>query len=69
MKLVLGGVTVIEAKEPFDDLGSGSYLMYPWVNRLEKPQAPYSPQFIDGNGLPLHGIVVNTPMSISSIKK
>lgn len=36
VKLVLNGILVIEALPPFEGLGSGSYLMYPWVNRLEK---------------------------------
>lgn len=39
--------------------------MYPWVNRLQKEQSLYQPVFKDGNGLPLHGVAVNTPVNIS----
>lgn len=34
IKLVLGGVSVIEGLQQYTELGSGSYLMYPWVNRI-----------------------------------
>ena len=43
MKLVLGGVTVIQAQKPFEGTGSGSFLMYPWVNRIAEEQLPYKP--------------------------
>jgi hypothetical protein len=42
--------------------------MYPWVNRLEKPQPPYEPQFTDAKGLPLHGMVVNALENALSTK-
>lgn len=51
--LKLDGVTVIKAQPSYSFLASGSYLMYPWVNRLEKYDKK---EFVDGAGLPLHGL-------------
>lgn len=60
---------MIEGLEPYYDLGSGNYLMYPWVSRLEKEQAPYStPIFKDGNGIAIHGMALNLPMKLSVTK-
>ena len=53
MLLKLDGITVIKALPDGGFLGSGSYLMYPWVNRLEKY---HKKEFEDGAGLPLHGL-------------
>lgn len=53
MLLKLDGVTVIQADPTGSFLGSGSYLMYPWVNRVEKY---HKKEFEDGAGLPLHGL-------------
>ena len=69
MKLVLNGLIVIQAQQPYEQLGSGSYLMYPWVNRLEERHALYTPVFYDGAGLPLHGLVVNTKNSLQNFKE
>ena len=38
LELILDGVTVIKADEGPEHLGSGSYLMFPWVNRLSKDE-------------------------------
>lgn len=43
--------------------------MYPWVNRLEEPEPNLPPQNYDGNGLPLHGMVVNRKRKIKKDEK
>jgi hypothetical protein len=41
-------------------LGSGSYLMYPWVNRIEENPFPgIKPPYHDQNGTALHGFYVD----------
>lgn len=48
-----------------EGLGSGCYLMYPWVNRIEKmPWADIEPSYTDGNQLPLHGMFVDEPRTV-----
>jgi len=57
-----------------DYLCGGSYLMFPWVGRLEKPEITLEdgtilkvdPVFKDGNGLPLHALVANKPRKVLS---
>ncbi|GBF42463.1 epimerase [Leptospira ellinghausenii] len=59
-----------KAPDPF--FASGSFLMFPWVNRLEpNPWArePFYPSIhwlTDGNGIPLHGLFHNLPRTILS---
>jgi len=54
-----------KAPDPF--FASGSFLMFPWVNRLEPnpwardPFYPSTHWLTDGNGLPLHGLYHNLP--------
>lgn len=54
-------------KSPDPFFASGSFLMFPWVNRLEpNPWArePFYPSvnwLTDGNGIPLHGLYHNLP--------
>jgi len=60
--LKLDGVTVIKALPTGKFLGSGSYLMYPWVNRLEKY---HKKAFEDAEGLPLHGLYASTKRSLA----
>ncbi|MCG6139734.1 aldose 1-epimerase [Leptospira mtsangambouensis] len=53
------------APDPF--FASGSFLMFPWVNRLEpnpwarEPFYPSTHWLTDGNGIPLHGLYHNLP--------
>ena len=61
---MLEGETVIQAQQPFADMGSGSFLMYPWVNRIEEAQPNLPPENYDGNGFPIHGMMVNTKKKI-----
>ncbi|TGK46915.1 aldose 1-epimerase [Leptospira bouyouniensis] len=57
-----------KAPDPF--FASGSFLMFPWVNRLEpNPWArdPFYPSvhwLTDGNGIPLHGLFHNLPRTV-----
>lgn len=54
-----------KAPDPF--FASGSFLMFPWVNRLEpnpwarEPFYPSTHWLTDGNGIPLHGLYHNLP--------
>lgn len=41
VELVLNGHRVIHAKEPYDDTGSGNFLMFPWISKA--PENPYRP--------------------------
>ena len=43
--------------------------MYPWVNRLEEPHPTIKEEFKDGNGLVIHGIMVNAKKNIKEIEK
>ncbi|KAM3129925.1 hypothetical protein pb186bvf_017927 [Paramecium bursaria] len=43
-------------------LGSGSYLLFPWVNRISESEFP--PQFTDGNDIPLHGLYASAERKI-----
>jgi hypothetical protein len=43
--------------------------MYPWVNRLEQPNPLYPPEQYDGNGLAIHGVVVNPENNIQIEKE
>ncbi len=63
--LALDGVTVIDDKNRTSDafVASGSYLMYPWVNRLDKY---HKTEFKDGAGLPLHGLYCSAPRRLAS---
>jgi hypothetical protein len=51
--LRLEKVKVIDGGRPGGFTASGSYLMYPWVNRLEEY---HKAENKDGAGLPLHGL-------------
>jgi len=45
-----------------DFLGDGSYLMFPWVNRIRDQNIDnfmVESIFKDGNGIPLHGLYAN----------
>jgi hypothetical protein len=67
VELKLQGSTVIEGKE--EGTGNGCYLMYPWVNRVEKvPYPGVYPQYTDGNGIPLHGLYVDDPRKADIFK-
>ena len=54
---------------------SGSFLMFPWVNRLENNKVQlkdnqiyeFQPDFLDGNNLPLHGIFASKSRIIEKI--
>ncbi|XDD43635.1 aldose 1-epimerase [Leptospira sp. WS60.C2] len=65
---VISVVAGHKAPDPF--FASGSFLMFPWVNRLEpNPWArePFYPSvhwLTDGNGIPLHGLFHNLPRII-----
>lgn len=64
VRLHLAGKTVLQQTE--EGLGSGSYLMFPWVNRVEKnPFLPVQGDYFDGNGLPLHGLYVDDQRDIT----
>lgn len=70
--VTLGGNTVLTQNE--DGLGAGNYLMYPWVNRVEKNPFTIESEYKDGNNIPLHGLFVNNnreitvkPLSANSI--
>lgn len=71
--LKTGKTHVVISDSTGDDnhLGGGSYLMYPWVNRLRSTEIKLKddkltvePKFKDGNGLPLHGLFANTPRKV-----
>ncbi|MCW7493859.1 aldose 1-epimerase [Leptospira soteropolitanensis] len=57
-----------KAPDPF--FASGSFLMFPWVNRLEpnpwarEPFYPSTHWLTDGNGIPLHGLFHNLPRQL-----
>ncbi|MDF3818312.1 aldose 1-epimerase [Leptospira sp. 96542] len=57
-----------KAPDPF--FASGSFLMFPWVNRLEpnpwarEPFYPSTHWLTDGNGISLHGLYHNLPRFI-----
>jgi len=61
-------------KSPDPFFASGSFLMFPWVNRLEpNPWArePFYPSIhwlTDGNGIPLHGLYHNLPRTLAREK-
>ena len=61
--VTLGGKTVLTQNE--DGLGAGSYLMYPWVNRVEQNPFPIQSEYKDGNNIPLHGLFVNDKREIA----
>lgn len=61
-------VSVVSGHKPPDPFfASGSFLMFPWVNRLEpnpwarEPFYPSTHWLTDGNGIPLHGLYHNLP--------
>ena len=58
-ELKLDGNIIISSREPLNATSSDCYLMYPWVNRLEKPHPNMTEEFKDGNGYAIHGILVN----------
>jgi hypothetical protein len=64
--LTLGGKKIIQFIENEGFLGSGSYLMFPWVNRIV--ESPYSKifehQFADSKGYPLHGLYANAKREV-----
>jgi galactose mutarotase-like enzyme len=63
LEVRLGGRIVLRGDR--ETLGSGCYLMYPWVNRIEKmPWADIEPSFTDDNKLPLHGMFVNEARTV-----
>lgn len=60
IELVLAGRLII--KGDAEDTGSGNFLLYPWVNRIEKsPFEDMDIPYKDAQGLPLHGFYVNEP--------
>jgi len=77
-KLVLTDPKTKKAHTIVDDptgddfhLGGGSYLMFPWVNRLRSHEIhlkdktlPLEAQFKDGNGTILHGLYARTPRKV-----
>ncbi len=63
-RLHLAGKTVLLQTD--EGTGSGCFLMFPWVNRVEtNPFLPVSSEYYDGNGLPLHGLYVNDQRDIT----
>lgn len=62
VELRLEGKTIITGEK--SGLGNSCYLMYPWVNRIGK--VPYQTEnpYNDGNGIPLHGLYVDSPRNI-----
>lgn len=63
---------IVEENKIADEfLGSGSYLMYPWVNRLSKDSFTFDgrdytiePVYRDNNGYSLHGFYASTPRKV-----
>jgi hypothetical protein len=66
IELHLAGKTVLV--ETDKGTGSGCFLMYPWVNRVEEnPFLPVQSEYFDGNGLPIHGLYVNDKRDITML--
>jgi hypothetical protein len=63
IELRLAGRVIIKGE--YNGLGNADYLMFPWVNRIEK--VPYQAEhpYTDGNGLPIHGLYVDSPRNIT----
>ena len=64
LELKLAGKKIIKGE--LHGLGNSSYLMFPWVNRIEtvpflNVQHPYT----DSNGLPIHGLYVDSPRNVT----
>lgn len=60
IELKLAGKQIIKGK--YHGLDNSSYLMFPWVNRIEKvPYPNIEHPYKDGNGLPIHGLYVDSP--------
>ncbi len=64
-------ISIISGHKPPDPFfASGSFLMFPWVNRLEPnpwardPFYPSTHWLTDANGIPLHGLFHNLPRTI-----
>jgi len=64
-------ISVVSGHKPPDPFfASGSFLMFPWVNRLEPnpwARTPFYPSthwLTDGNGIPLHGLYHNLPREL-----
>lgn len=63
IELRLAGKTIIKGE--YNGLGNSDYLMYPWVNRIEKVPYQVEHPYNDGNGIPIHGLYVDSPRNIS----
>ena len=57
-ELVLAGHLVIKADEDRRDLGSGIFLMFPWISKV--PQSPYDNTLTNQ----YHGFVMNTKREV-----
>jgi aldose 1-epimerase len=69
-------LSVVSGHKPPDPFfASGSFLMFPWVNRLEpnpwarEPFYPSTHWLTDGNGIPLHGLYHNLPRQLLEEKQ
>lgn len=56
--MVLEGHLVIKADEDVEDLGSGIFLMFPWISKV--PHNPYNPTLTNQ----YHGLVMNTKRAL-----
>lgn len=60
IELRLAGKQIIKGQ--YKELSNGNYLMFPWVNRIEKvPYANIEHPYKDDNSLPIHGLYVDSP--------
>ena len=57
-QLVLAGHLIIKAGEDKSDLGSGIFLMFPWISKV--PQSPYDLALLNQ----YHGFVMNTKREV-----
>jgi galactose mutarotase-like enzyme len=63
LQLRLHGKTVI--KQAAENTGSGNFLMFPWVNRVEDNPFTVLSEYFDGNVNPIHGLYVNDARHIT----
>lgn len=59
IELRLAGKQIIKGQ--YHGLDNSSYLMFPWVNRIEKVPFDLQHPYTDDNGLPIHGLYVDSP--------
>jgi aldose 1-epimerase len=71
--LELNSIVIIQADLEEDFYLSGSYLLFPWVNRISSPTIKLPQKEIqlanyktDQNGLPIHGLYAQSPRKIIS---